>query len=238
MKKMNLDYTNGSTTFRGKLVWDEGRAGRRPGIVIFPEAFGLNDHALQRAERLAKMGYVALAADPHGEGAVLEDMASVMEKLQMLYADRTEWRSRAKAAFEALIDQPQVDTRKTAAIGFCFGGTTCFELARTGVPLAAIATFHAGLLPEQAEDAGRIRSRVLVCHGADDPMVQKEAIESVMAELRRDKIDWQFVYYGNAVHSFTDPEADRRNVPGVRHNKLAEERSWSLMRSLFETAFE
>jgi dienelactone hydrolase len=124
-----------------------------------------------------------------------------------------------------------------AAIGFCFGGATCLELARSGAALGAIATFHAGLLPELPEDAGRIRAKVLICHGAEDPLMKQETINAVMAEFRRDKIDWQFIYYGNAAHSFTDPAADLRNVPGFGYSKVAEDRSWAVMRQLFDDAF-
>jgi dienelactone hydrolase len=100
-----------------------------------------------------------------------------------------------------------------------------------------MATFHAGLIAELPEDAGRIRAKVLINHGADDPLVQKEVIDGVMTELRRDKVDWQVIYYGNAVHSFTNPEADARQVPALKYDKKADERSWVLMRHLFEEAF-
>jgi dienelactone hydrolase len=237
MKTQKLEYTNGKTKFIGYLALDVTVSARRPGILIFPEAFGLNDHARQRAERLAQLGYVALAADVNGEGAVFDDMTKLAPVIQPLYADRSEWRSRARAAFDALLAQPQVDSHRTAAIGFCFGGTTSLELARTGVPLAAVATFHAGLIPGLPEDAGRIRAKVLVCHGAEDPLVKREAIDELMVELRRDKVDWQLIQYGNTVHSFTNPEADKRNMPGLAYNKLAEARSWAAMRHLFDEVF-
>lgn len=234
MNTQKLEYTDGTTRFIGQLYWDGALSGPRPGVVVFPEAFGLNEHARQRAERLAQLGYVALAADPHGEGAVYGDLPSVRPAIQALFADRAQWRSRARAAWDTLVAQPQVDGSRTAAIGFCLGGATCFELARCGVPLAALATFHAGLLPEMPGDAGSIRARVLVCHGADDPMVKQEALDAVIAELKRDRLDWQFMYYGNTVHSFTNPAADERKVPGLKYNPLAEARSWALMRSLFD----
>src|SRR5580693_2336339 len=190
----NLEYTNGKTKFIGYLTGADGGAGRRPGIVVFPEAFGLGDHAKKRADRLAKLGYVA------------------------------------RAALDALRAQPDVDASRVAAMGYCFGGTTALELARSGAPLAAIATFHAGLIAGLPEDAGRIRAKVLVCHGADDPLVKKEDLDAVMTELRRDKADWQVIFYGNAVHSFTNPEADARQVPALKYDKKADERSWVLMR--------
>jgi dienelactone hydrolase len=233
----SLEYTNGKTKFIGYLAGEEGGAGRRPGIVVFPEAFGLGDHAKKRADRLAKLGYVALAADINGEGAMYNDLAQLGPVIQSLYDDRSEWRSRVRAALDALRAQPDVDGSRVAAIGYCFGGTTALELARSGAPLAAIATFHAGLIAGLPEDAGRIRAKVLVCHGADDPLVKKDVMDAVMTELRRDKADWQVIFYGNAVHSFTNPEADARQVPALKYDKQADERSWVLMRHLFEEAF-
>ena len=237
MKTKVLEYTSGKTKFIGYLASDDARSGPRPGIVVFPEAFGLGDHAKKRADRLAQLGYVALAADINGEGAVYNDMAQLGPLIQSFYDDRSEWRLRARAALDALRAQPGVDGARLAAIGYCFGGATALELARSGAALAAIATFHAGLMPELAEDAGRIRAKVLINHGADDPLVKKEIIDGVMTELKRDKVDWQVIFYGNAVHSFTNPEADAHQVPALKYDKKADERSWSVMRHLFEEAF-
>lgn len=237
MKTQTLEYTDGKTKFIGYLAFNEKADGRRPGVVVFPEAFGLDEHERQCAGRLAQLGYVALAADLNGGGVVNNDMAKVGPAIQALYSDRAEWRARARAAFDALLAQPQVDRQRIAAIGFCFGGTTALELMRSGAPLAAVATFHAGLLPGLPEDAGRVRARLLVCHGAEDPLVKKEAIDALMAELRRDKVDWQLIHYGNAAHSFTNPHADQRNIPGLAYDKKTEARSWSAMRQLFDEAF-
>jgi len=237
MNSKIIEYTNGTLKFIGKLFWDESQTGKRPGIVVFPEAFGLGEHACQRAQQLAQMGYVALAADPHGEGRVFDGVASVGPAIQALYADRADWRSRAQAALDALIAQPQTESGKIAAIGFCFGGTTCIELARSGAPLAAIVTFHAGLIPELPDDAGRLRAKVLICHGAEDPIVKKEAIDAVMAEFRRDQIDWEFIYLGNTVHSFTNPEAHKNNNPAMAYSARADKRSWAAMRGLFDEIF-
>jgi dienelactone hydrolase len=238
MKKETIEYSDGTTTFIGDLYRDETQGGRRPGVVVFPEAFGLNDHARERAQRLARLGYVALAADPHGGGKLYPDLASVTPSMQALFANRAEWRGRARAALDALQARSEVDAAKTAAIGFCFGGATCLELARAGAPLAAIVTFHAGLLPELPDDAGKVKAKVLVCHGADDPLVKKETMEAVMSELKRDKVDWQVIYYGNAQHSFSNPEAEQRKLPGLQYNAVVEARAWAAMRSLFDEAFK
>jgi dienelactone hydrolase len=238
MKTQTIEYQGGKTKCIGYLAWDESLAGQRPGIVVFPEAFGLNDHARQHAERLAQLGFVALAADVHGEGFVYSDLSALSPAIQSLYADRADWRSRAQAAFDTLAALPQVNRNQIATIGFCFGGATCFELARAGAPLAAIVTFHAGIATELPEDAGRIRAKVLICNGAEDPVVKKEQLDAVTAELRRDKVDWQLIQYGNTVHSFTDSEADKRNAPGFAYNALTVERSWTAMRHLFAEVFK
>jgi dienelactone hydrolase len=236
MKTQQLAYSNGKTNFLGYLAWDDTRSGTRPGVIVFPEAFGLSDHAREKANRLAQAGYVALAADPHG-GGVVHSLAAISPIIQALYNNRAEWRSIATAALDALTAQPLVDRNRIGAIGFCFGGTTCLELARTGAAVGAIATFHAGLNDGLPEDAGRIRSKVLICHGAEDPLVKKEAIDAFMEEMRREKVDWQFVYQGNAVHSFTEPAADQRGLPAFAYNKNAEARSWAAMTQLFNETF-
>lgn len=237
MKTQQLAYTNGRTKFIGHLAWDDTAQGARPGIIVFPEAFGLGDHARERANRLAQAGYVALAADMHGGGLVHKDLAAVGPIIQALYTDRAAWRSIATAALDALIAQPFVDRNRIGATGFCFGGTTCLELARTGAAVGAIATFHAGLNVGLPEDAGRMRSKVLICHGSEDPLVKKEAIDAFMEEMRREKVDWQFLYQGNAVHSFTEPGADKRGLPAFAYNKNAEARSWAAMSHLFDETF-
>ena len=237
MQTQQLAYSNGKTHFIGHLAWDETRAGKQPGVIVFPEAFGLGEHARERANRLAQAGYVALAADLHGGGFVHKDLSTVRPVLQSLHANRTQWRSIATAALDALLAQPMVDRRRIGAIGFCFGGTTCLELARTGASLGAIATFHSGLTVGLPEDAGRLRSKVLICHGAEDPLVSKESVDAFLAEMRREQVDWQFIYLGNAVHSFTEPAADQRGMPALAYNKNAEARAWAAMTHLFTETF-
>ncbi|HEY6643724.1 dienelactone hydrolase family protein [Povalibacter sp.] len=238
MASQQLQYSNGNKNYIGYLAWDEKQQGARPGILVIPDAFGLGEHARERADRLAQAGYVALAADIHGDGFLHADLASAISAIQAMYADRAAWRAMATAAFDALSAQPNVDRARLGAIGFCFGGTTCLELARTGAAVGVIAAFHAGLNAPLAEDAGRIRAKVLINHGAEDPLVKPEAIAEFMAEMRREAIDWQFVHHGNTVHSFTEPTASRLGAPAFAYNKSAEDRSWAAMRQLFDETFE
>lgn len=237
MRQQTVEYSSGGTRFVGQLFWSGCGSEPRPGVLVFPEAFGLNEHAIVRAKRLAELGYVALAVDPHGEATVFADLPSVSPAIRALYADRAGWRARLQAAYEALCAQSLVDTQRIAAIGFCFGGACCLELARSGVALAAITTFHAGLMPEAEGDAGKVRSKVLICNGADDPLIKAEVLEAVLAALKRDGVDWQLISYGNASHSFTNPEVDARGMPGFRYNAEAERRSWAAMRALFDEVF-
>jgi dienelactone hydrolase len=237
MQSRKIEYTDGRIGFIGQLYWDDSHDRSRPGVIVFPEAFGLGDHARQCAERLAHRGYMALAADVIGGGQLFADIQSVAPTMQALYGDRANWRGRARAALDVLAAQPQVDATKIAAIGFCFGGATALELARSGAPLAAVVTFHAGLLPELPGDAGRVGARVLICHGADDPLVKREALDAVMDEFRRDRVDWQLIHYGNAVHSFTEPAAAQRNMPGLAYDARADRRSWAAMCALFDEIF-
>ena len=229
-------YRGRDVDYRGELFLEAG-TGKRPGVVVFPEAFGLNDHARSRARRLAERGYAALAADLHGGGQVFDDMERLRPRMEALFGDRAAWRAMARAAWEALLAQPEVDGGCTAAIGFCFGGATCLELARSGAPLKAIATFHAGLLPELPEDAGRIRCSVLICHGDEDPLVSREVIDAVMAEWRRDRVDWEFIHFVGAAHSFTNPDAASRGMPGLAYHPKADARSWAAMCRLFDEVF-
>jgi dienelactone hydrolase len=237
VKAQPLEYSNGRTQFIGHLVWDDSSEKPRPGVLVFPEAFGLGEHARVRAHRLAEQGYVALAADIHGEGRVYAELAAVRPIIQALYSNREEWRSIATAAFDALTAQPITDRNRIGAIGFCFGGTTCLELARTGASIGAIATFHSGLIAGLPEDAGRLRAKVLINHGAEDPLVDSESIQQFMDEMRRERVDWQFVYHGNTVHSFTEPAADARGLPAFSYNEKAESRSWAAMLHLFRQSF-
>ena len=237
MHQQLIETIENGQRYISQLFWDETRPGPRPGILVFPEAYGLGEHALQRAERLAALGYAALAVDIHGEGREFSDLAQVRPAIVALFGDRPAWRARLRAALDVLLAQPQVDGSRTGAIGFCFGGACCLELARSGAPLHAIVTFHAGLQAPLEADVGQIKSKVLICHGSQDPLLKPEALDAVLAELSRDRVDWQLLSFGGAGHSFTNPDADARGVPGFAYNANADRRSWVAMQGLFTEVF-
>ena len=214
----------------------ESGDGPRPGVLVFPEAFGLGAHAVARAERLAGPGDVALACDLHGEGRLVDGLDEAIGLLKPLFADPSRTRARAGGGLDALLARPEVDGARVAPIGFCFGSTVALELARGGAALKAVVGFHSGLgtavLPT---DAKAIQARVLVCIGADDPMIPPDQRAGFVAEMRGAGVDWQMHLYGNTVHSFTNQGAAARNMPdAIRYSLEADARSWASMQALFD----
>jgi dienelactone hydrolase len=213
-------------------------SGKRPGVLVFPEIFGLGDHALDRARRLAELGYAALACDLHGDRTVITDLPTVMQVAGPLREDPLRIRARGEPALAALAARPEVDASQLAAIGFCFGGTMALELARGAADLRAVVAFHAGLATKRPEDAKNIKARVLVCTGADDPGVPLEQRTAFEGEMRAGKVAWEMHLYGGTVHSFTNPEADRMGRPEMaRYDARADRLSWAAMDALFGEVF-
>ncbi|HEY0424026.1 MAG TPA: dienelactone hydrolase family protein [Rhodopila sp.] len=234
MHHETLTYQADGLTMRSQLFF-EPSSGRRAGVLVFPEAFGLGEHAISRAERLAALGYVALACDLHGEGRVVDDLQEAIGLLQPLLSNPSRTRARAAGGLKALTSRPEADPARVASIGYCFGGTMSLELARSGADLKAVVGFHSGLgTSAPKSDAKAIKARVLVCIGADDPMIPPEQRAAFETEMREAGVDWQMHLYGNTVHSFTNPEAAKRNMPdAIRYNADADERSWAALQKLF-----
>lgn len=239
MHRETLAYEADGLTMRNQLFFEPASA-PRAGVLVFPEAFGLSEHALERAERLAGMGYVALACDLHGEARLVAGLEEAMGLLKPLYADPARTRARARGGLEALAARPEVDPARIAAIGFCFGGTMALELARSGADLKAVAGFHSGLHTNAPKTgAGAVKARVLVCIGADDPMIPAGQRAAFEAEMREAEADWQMHLYGDTVHSFTNRRAGERAMPNaVRYSPEADRRSWASMRALFAESLD
>jgi len=204
---------------------------------VMPEALGLGAHAKKRAERLAELGYVALAGDPYGNGLELATVEEAIQLAGKLFADLGKARQRARVALDKLASLPQADPSRMAAIGFCMGGTFGLELARDGAPLKGVVTFHSGL-QTQRPAADKINAKILINTGADDPMVPFEHVKAFADEMTKAGADWQIISYGGTKHSFTNPDADSAGMPAaLAYNKLADERSWRAMKSFFEEIF-
>ncbi len=234
MHHETLTYQADGLTMRSQLFFEEGSP-KRAGVLVFPEAFGLGEHAISRAERLAKLGYVALACDLHGDGRVVDGLEEAIGLLKPLFAAPDRTRARANGGLQALTARAEVDASRIASIGFCFGGTMSLELARAGADLKAVVGFHSGLGTAAAASApGSIKPRVLVCIGADDPMIPPDQRAAFEAEMRAAKADWQMHLYGDTVHSFTNQAAAQRNMPdAIRYSAEADAESWASMQALF-----
>ena len=234
MQTRAMNYQDDRSGLSGLLVHDDQFDGIRPGIVVFPDARGVGDHAIDVARRLAAMGLVVLVADLYGSGMRARDMAHAMELMSDLRSDVTRWRGRAQAALEALSGEQHVDRSRLAAIGYCFGGTTALELGRSGAAVAGIVSFHGGLSSPRPEDNGNIRGKVLVCHGALDPLVPLTQVAAFETQMSQTDVDWQVCVYGGAPHAFTNPAA---NVDGMAYHAAADRRSWHAMLALFDEIF-
>lgn len=212
--------------------------GRRPGVLVFPEAFGLGHHAKERARRLAGLGYVTLACDLYGEGRFMTDREEMMAEFGPLRTAPERIRARARGGLDALLARTEVDPARIASIGYCFGGTMSLELARGGAPIAGVVGFHSGLATERPQDAKDIRARILVLIGADDPGITPDQRAAFEAEMRAGKVDWQMKLYGGVVHSFTNKDADALGMPDfARYDAVADRRSWDEMIGFFDEIF-
>jgi dienelactone hydrolase len=238
LQTKKIVYKHGDLECQGYLAWDDAVKGPRPGVLVVHEWWGLNDYARGRAEQLAKLGYVAFAADMYGQGKVAEHSKEAGEMAAKVRANVQDWRKRAATALEVLKDQPQCDKTKLAAIGYCFGGSTALQLAYSGADLKAVVTFHAALPAPKPEEAKQIKATILVCHGADDKFIPEEAIKSFRDALDKAGVKYEFVSYPDTVHSFTVPGADKHNIAGMKYNKAADEDSWKRMTTLLAEKFK
>jgi dienelactone hydrolase len=231
----DITYTADDRTLVGTLALPEGDD-QRAGVLVCHEGPGLDDFGRSWATRLAELGYVAFALDYHGEGRPLADRAAMTERLTELSADPLRTRALGTAGLDVLLGEPRTDPARVAAIGFCFGGTLSFELARSGAALKAVVGFHAGLGTTRPGDAANIGGKVLACIGADDPMVSADQRRAFEEEMRAGGVDWQLNLYGGAQHSFTRPGVEQAGFPGVAFDEPTSRRSWKAMLDLFDEA--
>jgi dienelactone hydrolase len=238
IKTQVVEYKQGDTVLEGFMAWDDADNAKRPGVLIVHEWTGINDHMRQRAEMLAKLGYIAFAADIYGKGVRPAGQPDASKTAGIYKNDRPLMRARVRAGLEELKKQKLADPQRIAAIGYCFGGTTVLELARDGADLKGVASFHGGLSTPTPLDAKNIKAKVLVLHGADDPFVKADEVAAFMDEMRKGGVDWQFIGYGNAVHSFTNKAAGMDNSKGAAYNEKADRRSWMAMKDYFDELFK
>ncbi|MBN8554854.1 MAG: dienelactone hydrolase family protein [Deltaproteobacteria bacterium] len=230
-----VTYEEGSVVLEGFLAYDDSaKPGNQPGVVIVHDWMGLGDYAKSRATQMAELGYVVFAADIYGRGVRPQSQEAAASEAGKYKGDRKKLRARAQAAVDKLKSLKLADPNKLVAMGYCFGGTTVLELARSGSSdVKAVVTFHGGLDSPTPADGKNIKAKLLILHGADDPYVPAKDVAAFQQELRDANVDWQMIYYSGAVHSFSDPKAGSDNSKGAAYNASADKRSFQAMKTFF-----
>jgi dienelactone hydrolase len=238
IRTTDFEYRHDDVVLQGYFAYDDAIRGKRPGVLIIHEWMGLGDYEKGRARQLAAEGYVAFAMDMYGKGIRPATAEEAGKQASIYRSDRALMRQRAALSIEQLKEHRLTDPTRVAAIGYCFGGGAALELARSGADVSGVVCLHGNLDTPNPGDAGNIKGRVLVLHGADDPFVPKESIEGFQQEMRNAGVDWQMVYYSNAVHAFTNPASGNDNSRGAAYNEKADKRSYRAMIDFFDELFK
>ena len=237
IKTKSITYDENGVKLEGYVAYDDALKNKKPGVLIFHDWMGLGEFSKAKAVELAKLGYLGFAADIYGQGVRPKDMDEAGKLATKYKNDRPLLRKRAEAALTALKKESNVDTNKIVAIGYCFGGTSSLELARDSAPLKGVVSFHGGLSNPVPSDASNIKGKVLVLHGAIDPLVPTTEVDAFEKEMNEAKVNWQLVKYSGAVHAFTNKMAGNDISKGFAYNEEADKRSWVAMKQFFKEIF-
>ncbi len=235
-----IEYAVGDASHSAYLAYDDEIAENRPGVIIVHEWWGLNDYIVRRAHMLAELGYVALAIDMYGGGRTAGNPDEAGQLMTAVLNDMDTGTAALRAGYELLLDQPGVDAARTAAIGYCFGGAMVLHMARIGMPLKAVASFHGALGSFHAAEPGSIQAKILVCHGAADSMVTRDDLESFKREMDAARADYEVLLLDGARHGFSNPEADvnaEKYGIDLGYSADADEKSWSALLGVFKQVF-
>jgi len=233
----DVSYSDGDTKLKGYFVKGKKATAKAPGVVVIHAWMGLDEHAKNSANKLGELGYYALAADIYGEGAKPKDFQEARQTSSYYKNNPQIYQSRIKAAIDQLV-KLGADPKKIVVMGYCFGGTGALEAARANFPVIGVVSFHGGLGKDTSRANNPIHAKVLALHGADDPYVPEAEVKRFQKEMRDGKADWQFIAYGNAVHSFTEVGAGNDNSTGAAYNEKAARRSWEDMKVFLAELFE
>lgn len=234
IKTEKVLYADGDVKLEGVVIYDDALPGPLPGVLVIHQWTGISPHEVGAGEKLASLGYVAFLADIYGQGVRPAFGDAAGAEAGKYKGDPSLYRRRLAAGLQALKARPNVDATRTAAIGYCFGGTGVLELARAGGDVRGVVSFHGGLATKAPATKGAIKAKVLVQHGADDGFVPPAEVAAFQEEMRQAGADWQFTAHGGAVHSFTDLKADGSMSPMVKYNADADRRSWAAMRTFLD----
>jgi dienelactone hydrolase len=218
-------YKDGAQKLNGFAITPKKTSKDKPGILILPAWKGIDKHAKEAAEKLSNLGYYAFVADIYGEGNYPKDAQQAGERAGFYKKNYEQYQTRIRLALAQLL-QAGANPDKIVIMGYCFGGTGALEAARGQFPVKGVVSFHGGLGKDPSREIKNFKAKILVCHGADDPYESPEEIVAFQKEMRDAKADWQMIYYANAVHAFTDPDAGNDNSKGAAYNEKADKRSW------------
>lgn len=239
----SVAYEHDGVRLEGYLAYDDVAVSAKkkaPGVLVLPEWWGLTNYPRMRANQLAAEGYVAFAVDMYGAGVTTTDPKKAGELAGSFYAAPALMVGRAMAGLQQLLKTDLVDGGQVAAIGYCFGGSVAQALAYSGASLAGVVSFHGGILPVPADAGAKVKTRILMCHGAVDPFIKKDEIDGFMKAMNEAKIDYQFISYAGAVHAFTNPDADQiakaTGLP-IAYHAAADRRSWAHLQAFFAEIF-
>lgn len=238
IKTETVEYSKNGTLMEGYFAYDDAKEGPLPGIIIVPDWMGVSSFAEDKAKLLAQEGYAAFVVDVFGKGVRPKNSEEASALAKKYLNDRPLLRERVHAGYDKLISMKEVQPTKIAVVGYCFGGTTALELARSGAPLLGTATFHGGLSNPTPLDAKNIKGKVLIMHGADDPNVPPKDVATFRKEMNDAGIAFEFVSYPGAVHAFTNPDAGNDNSKGVAYNKDADKNSWARFKEFLKQIFK
>ena len=232
LKTELVDYKDGDVALQGYLAWNPATAGPRPAVIVFHDWRGHGDYVRRRADQLARLGYLAFAADMYGKGVYAKDHDEAGKLAGNFFKDRQLMRRRAKASLDVLAKHPICDPKRIAAMGYCFGGTTSLEMARAGFDVRGVASFHGMLAtPEPAKE---VKAQVIVFHGKDDKFVPEEQVRTFEAEMKAAKANYKFIAFEGAVHSFTVKEAGDDPSKGMAYNEEADKKSWGMLETFLK----
>jgi dienelactone hydrolase len=232
-----ISYEDEGVPLTGHLYWDDAVEGKRPGILVIHEWWGLNDYAKKRARMLAELGYVAFAADMYGNDQVTDQPDQAREWMQEVTVDPELWRQRADAGLAQLKAVDEVDADQIAAIGYCFGGGTVMQMAYGGADIDGVVSFHGSLPAAPEESYGKIKPEILILHGKADSFVAPEVVTNFQDKLEAAGANWEMDIYGGARHGFTNPDAGDYGIDNIQHDPQADARSWQRMQAFFDEIF-
>ena len=240
IKTEQIQYEANGVKLNGYVAWDANQAGPRPGVLVVHEWWGQTDYIRSRARMLAELGYSGFAVDMYGDGKTAANPDEAGKLMTEVLNNMDEGVVRFDAARRALLGHSSADPSRTAAIGYCFGGAVVLEMARRGMDLKGVASFHGALATQTKVEPGSIKAKILVLHGGDDVLIPQEQVDSFKSEMQNARAEMKLIAYPGALHGFTNPEAtangEKYGLP-LAYNESVDKESWNELKQFLGSIF-